>query len=102
MRSLVGPPHLLRDNHLGIGLVDDDRTGVQRGVRCPDRVNLVDRYDYPIESGTLEGLKWLGLLLMTVDHVNKYLLHDAIPALFAAGRLAVPLFSFVLAYKGCI
>jgi len=52
-----------------------------------------------VESGTLEALKWLGLVLMTADHVNKYLLHDAIPALFAAGRLAVPLFSFVLAYN---
>jgi len=52
-----------------------------------------------VESGTLEALKWLGLALMTADHVNKYLLHDAIPALFASGRLAVPLFSFVLAYN---
>ena len=52
-----------------------------------------------IESGTLEGLKWLGLVLMTVDHVNKYLLHDALPALFDAGRLALPIFSFVLAYN---
>jgi hypothetical protein len=52
-----------------------------------------------IESGTLEGLKWLGLLLMTIDHVNKYLLHDTLPALFDAGRLALPLFSFVLAYN---
>ena len=52
-----------------------------------------------VESGTLEALKWVGLVLMTVDHINKYLLHDAIPVLFAAGRLAVPLFSFVLAYN---
>lgn len=52
-----------------------------------------------IESGTLEALKWLGLVLMIVDHVNKYLLHGALPALFDAGRLALPLFSFVLAYN---
>ena len=52
-----------------------------------------------IESGTLEALKWLGLVLMTVDHVNKYLLHDSIPALFNIGRLALPIFSFVLAYN---
>ena len=31
----------------GSGLVDDDPTGAQRGVRCPDRVNLIERYDYP-------------------------------------------------------
>ena len=52
-----------------------------------------------IESGTLEALKWLGLILMTADHINKYLLHETLPVLFAAGRLAAPLFSFVLAYN---
>lgn len=52
-----------------------------------------------LESGTLEALKWIGLVLMTFDHVNKYLLHDSIPALFDAGRLALPIFSFVLAYN---
>ena len=52
-----------------------------------------------VESGTLEALKWLGLVLMTTDHVNKYLLHNSIQALFDAGRLALPIFSFVLAYN---
>jgi hypothetical protein len=52
-----------------------------------------------LESGTLEALKWIGLVLMTLDHVNKYLLHDSVPMLFDAGRLALPLFSFVLAYN---
>ena len=52
-----------------------------------------------LDSGTLEALKWLGLVLMTVDHVNKYLLRDAVPALFDVGRLALPIFSFVLAYN---
>ena len=52
-----------------------------------------------VESGTLEALKWIGLVLMTLDHVNKYLLNGSVPGLFAAGRLAVPLFSFVLAYN---
>ena len=52
-----------------------------------------------IEDGTLEALKWLALVLMTVDHVNKYLLHAGVPWMFAAGRLAMPLFAFVLAYN---
>ena len=52
-----------------------------------------------VSDGTLEGLKWLGLVLMTLDHVNKYLLHDRLTALFDAGRLAMPIFSFVLAYN---
>ena len=41
-----------------------------------------------LSSGTLEALKWLALLLMTLDHVNKHLLHASVPELFAAGRLA--------------
>jgi TraX protein len=51
-----------------------------------------------LSSGSLEALKWLALLLMTLDHVNKYLLQASVPELFAAGRLALPLFGFVL---GC-
>jgi len=52
-----------------------------------------------VADGTLEALKWLGLLLMTGDHVNKYLLNDTVPMLFAAGRLVVPVFVFVLAFN---
>ena len=52
-----------------------------------------------LSSGTLEALKWLALLLMTLDHVNKHLLHAFVPELFAAGRLALPLFGFVLGYN---
>jgi hypothetical protein len=28
---------------------------------------------FHFSDGTLEALKWLGLILMTGDHVNKYL-----------------------------
>ena len=52
-----------------------------------------------VADGTLEGLKCLGLLFMTADHVNKYVLHGSMPALFAIGRLTLPLFAFVLAYN---
>jgi hypothetical protein len=50
-------------------------------------------------DGSLEALKWLGLVLMTLDHVNRYLLHSAVPALFAAGRTVMPMFAIVLAYN---
>lgn len=50
-------------------------------------------------DGTIEAIKWLALLLMTLDHVNKYLLADSVHALFALGRVAMPLFAFVLAYN---
>lgn len=52
-----------------------------------------------LSSGSLEALKWLALLLMTLDHVNKHLLQASVPELFAAGRLALPLFGFVLGYN---
>jgi TraX protein len=52
-----------------------------------------------IDNGTLEALKWLALVLMTGDHVNKYLFGESVPGLFELGRLAMPLFMFVLAYN---
>lgn len=52
-----------------------------------------------VSDGTIEALKWLALGLMTLDHFNKYIFHDAVPALFALGRLTLPLFAFVLAYN---
>lgn len=52
-----------------------------------------------IADGTLEAIKWLGLLLMTGDHINKYALHESARALFDAGRLVMPMFGFVLSYN---
>lgn len=52
-----------------------------------------------LANGSIEAVKWLALVLMTLDHINKYLLHDAYPALFAVGRLSMPLFAFALAYN---
>ena len=36
---------------------------------------------------------------MTLDHVNTYLLAGQVPLLFDLGRIAMPLFGFVLAYN---
>lgn len=52
-----------------------------------------------VSDGTIEALKWLALVLMTLDHVNKYLLHGAVPALFILGRITLPLFAFVFAFN---
>ena len=52
-----------------------------------------------IADDTLEALKWLALLLMTGDHVNKYLFNGTLPWLFNAGRVTLPLFVFVIAYN---
>lgn len=42
-------------------------------------------------------MKWLGLLAMTGDHVDKYLFNGTINVLFDAGRIAMPVFACVLA-----
>ncbi len=54
---------------------------------------------FVVADGTIEAIKWLGLILMTLDHINKYLFGERLPGLFEAGRLAMPLFGFVLAYN---
>jgi len=52
-----------------------------------------------ISNGGIELLKWLGLVLMTLDHANTFLLNGKYPFLFEAGRVVMPLFAFVLAYN---
>lgn len=52
-----------------------------------------------IPDGSLEVLKWFGVVLMVLDHVNKFLYAGKLPFLFELGRLAVPIFGFVLAYN---
>lgn len=47
----------------------------------------------------VELIKWVALILMIGDHINKYLLNDTIPILYNAGRVVMPLFCFVLAYN---
>lgn len=50
-------------------------------------------------DGALETLKLVGVSLMTIDHVNKYLFNGTSQWAFNAGRLALPIFCFVLAYN---
>jgi hypothetical protein len=52
-----------------------------------------------VSNGAIEALKWIGLVVMTGDHFNKYLFNATLPGLFEAGRLCLPLFVFVLAYN---
>lgn len=52
-----------------------------------------------LHDGTLEALKWLALLLMLGDHVNKYLFDWSYPWLFDAGRVVMPVFALVLGYN---
>ncbi len=52
-----------------------------------------------LADGTAEALKWIALVLMVLDHVNKYLCNDALPWVFPIARISFPLFGFVLAYN---
>ena len=57
---------------------------------------LLHRLSHPA-SGALELLKLAALAAMVVDHVNKYALDLAYPMMEHIGRLAFPLFAFVIA-----
>jgi hypothetical protein len=52
-----------------------------------------------VPNGTLEAIKWLALVLMTLTHVDKYLFGEKLPFCFAAGRMVMPLFAAVLGYN---
>ena len=52
-----------------------------------------------ISSGSMEAIKWLGLLTMTIDHINWFFFGTAIYPAYFIGRLALPLFAFIFAYN---
>jgi hypothetical protein len=52
-----------------------------------------------ISDGTLEALKYVALVLMVLDHVNKFMLAERSAVLFDLGRMVMPIFGFVLAYN---
>lgn len=52
-----------------------------------------------IRSGNIELLKLLAAFLMTIDHINKYLFNSTIFLLYEMGRIAMPIFMFILAYN---
>jgi hypothetical protein len=68
-------------------------------VILPDGVGVNVWPVIRLSDGVVEGLKWLALVLMTLDHIDKYLFHERVRPLFALGRLALPLFAVVLAYN---
>lgn len=52
-----------------------------------------------VDDGMIELMKWVGLVLMTLDHTNKFVFDSGFPLMSDAGRLAFPLFACVLAYN---
>ncbi len=68
-------------------------------IQCSENGATTTAGPLHIDNGTLEALKWLALVLMTGDHVNKYVFADSIPGLFELGRISMPLFMLVIAYN---
>lgn len=52
-----------------------------------------------IMSGTIETIKWLALVSMTIDHINRFFFNFTLYSAYCAGRLAMPLFAFIFAYN---
>ncbi len=52
-----------------------------------------------LDERSLVALKWLALVLMVVDHTNKYLFDASHAWMYALGRVCMPLFVFVLGYN---
>lgn len=52
-----------------------------------------------LENGSVEALKWLALVSMTIDHINHFLFNMQVPVMSELGRIAMPLFGFVLAHN---
>jgi TraX protein len=52
-----------------------------------------------LSKGQQEALKWLAILTMSIDHINKLIFHYDYPAMLWIGRLAFPLFAFLIAYN---
>lgn len=52
-----------------------------------------------LDDRALGFLKWSALMLMVIDHINTHLLGGSQAWMFAAGRFAMPLFTFVLGYN---
>lgn len=52
-----------------------------------------------VADGSLEALKWLAAGLMVLDHANRFLFDGACAILYDLGRLAMPVFGFVLMHN---
>ncbi len=52
-----------------------------------------------ISNGTLEVMKWLAMLSMTIDHINRIFWNTSSYTALSIGRLAMPLFAFIFAYN---
>lgn len=52
-----------------------------------------------VSNNGLSFLKWFAVIAMIADHINKYGFDYAYPPLYHFGRLAMPIFLFVLVFN---
>jgi len=52
-----------------------------------------------LSDASISATKWLALVLMVVDHANKYLLSSSVPWMFDVGRITMPLFAILMGYN---
>jgi len=50
-------------------------------------------------EASLSAAKWLAVVLMIIDHSNKYLFDGSVAWMYSLGRISMPLFAFVLGYN---
>ena len=60
---------------------------------------LPKTWSWHLSSSQQEVLKWLAIGSMALDHINQVTLNGGLPALTYVGRLAFPLFGFLIAYN---
>ena len=52
-----------------------------------------------IADGSIEGLKWLAMVAMTFDHMNRIFFSMGNDLFYNIGRIAMPIFAFVFVYN---
>ncbi|MDQ9169466.1 TraX family protein [Oxalobacteraceae bacterium R-40] len=52
-----------------------------------------------LSDGMIEALKFLALVLMVLDHTNRFVLGGSMPSFSYVGRLAFPLFAAILGWN---
>ncbi len=73
----------------------DRALGPRAQARSPGPA-YISTHSLPIEDDTLEALKWFALVLMVLDHVNKYLFAASWSVVPELSRCVAPIFATVL------
>jgi len=64
-----------------------------------DSITLNKKDIFHISGGSIELLKWIGILTMTIDHINTFYFNSEYELMRQIGRIALPVFVIVLSYN---